>query len=346
MSGTKKAAFQILEFLNSAIKDGSVKEDDKEGLEVAAQCISEAFGVDLASTHDAQQYSIAPDTLVSLLDKHVQVQPEAAEPEQAAAPATAEQKAAAEKAKASGNQAMAKKDYQGAIRSYGEAIEHDAGNAVYWSNRAAAHSQLSAHDAAISDAKQALKIDPTFSKAYSRLGHAQYSSGHYRDAVEAYEKGLEMDPNNATMKASLATAKSRVPADDDDEQDGDDDETSGVSARGAPAGGMPAFPGMPGMGGAGGMPDLAGLMSNPAIMQMAQQMMGNGGMEQLMNNPMLRQMMSGMGGGAGGMPDMSALMNDPTMRAMAEQMGAGMGRGGAGGASGSDADGSNADMYS
>ena len=160
---------------------------------------------------------------------------------------------------------MAKKDYKGAIRSYGEAIEHDAGNAVYWSNRcarlslplacwcrsvgrcawpttldhvlprstplahprrppaerpaevnpqrqtitradpplpppptplrAAAHSQLSAHEAAISDAKQALKIDPSFSKAYSRLGHAQYSSGQYRDAVSAYEKGLEMDPN-------------------------------------------------------------------------------------------------------------------------------------------------------
>ena len=33
--GTKKAAFQILSFLASALEDGSVKEDDKEGLEVA-----------------------------------------------------------------------------------------------------------------------------------------------------------------------------------------------------------------------------------------------------------------------------------------------------------------------
>ena len=67
------------------------------------------------------------------------------------------------------------------------------------------------------------------------------------------------------MKASLATAKSRVPAhDDDDDEDempaleGDDD---AVTSTPRGAGQMPSFPGMPGMGGAGGMPDLAGLMS-------------------------------------------------------------------------------------
>ena len=36
--------------------------------------------------------------------------------------------------------------------------------------------------------------------------------------------------------------------------------------------------------------DLASLMSNPAIMQMAQQMMSGGGMEAMMQNPMIQQM--------------------------------------------------------
>lgn len=47
-----------------------------------------------------------------------------------------------------------------------------------------------------------------------------------------------------------------------------------------------------GMGGGagGGMPDLATLMSNPMLMQMAQQMMQNGGLEQLMQNPALANM--------------------------------------------------------
>lgn len=168
---------------------------------------------------------------------------------------------------------------------------------------AAAYSQQQDHASAVSDARQALVVDPKFSKAYSRLGHALFSSGSYGEAVEAYEKGLELDPSNATMKSSLATARSRVssaPADDDDEDDS-------VAARGPGAGGASGFPGM---GGAGGMPDLASLMNNPMMMQMAQQMMQNGGLESLMQNPALRSMLNGAGG-QGGMPDIGALMQDP-----------------------------------
>lgn len=42
--------------------------------------------------------------------------------------------------------------------------------------------------------------------------------------------------------------------------------------------------------GAGGMPDLANLMNNPMMMQMAQQLMANGGLERLMSNPALGNM--------------------------------------------------------
>jgi small glutamine-rich tetratricopeptide repeat-containing protein alpha len=47
-----------------------------------------------------------------------------------------------------------------------------------------------------------------------------------------------------------------------------------------------------GGGGAGGMPDLASMMNNPAMMQMAQQMMANGGLERLMSNPGVANMVS------------------------------------------------------
>jgi small glutamine-rich tetratricopeptide repeat-containing protein alpha len=47
-----------------------------------------------------------------------------------------------------------------------------------------------------------------------------------------------------------------------------------------------------GAGGAGGMPDLAGIMNNPAMMQMAQQMMANGGLERVMSNPTVANMVS------------------------------------------------------
>ena len=45
-----------------------------------------------------------------------------------------------------------------------------------------------------------------------------------------------------------------------------------------------------GGGGGGGMPDIASMMQNPMYMQMAQQLMANGGMERLMENPALANM--------------------------------------------------------
>lgn len=98
--------------------------------------------------------------------------------------------------------------------------------------------------------------------------HALFCQGKYQEAVEAYEKGLELDPENATIKSSLATARSKL---------GSVDRSAGGASQGAGAG-------------AGGMPDLNALLNNPALMNMAQQMMSSGAFDQLMNNPNLQRM--------------------------------------------------------
>ncbi|ORY74085.1 hypothetical protein BCR35DRAFT_144550 [Leucosporidium creatinivorum] len=136
----KRVAFLFLDFLKSGIADGSIRADDAEGIEVASQCISEAFGVDLDKSEDVQAYGVQGESLPSIVDKFIASPAPTAStststPAPTAAPATAEQKAQAEKAKSKGNQLMAAKDYDGAIKSYGDAIELDGQNAVYWSNR-------------------------------------------------------------------------------------------------------------------------------------------------------------------------------------------------------------------
>lgn len=45
-----------------------------------------------------------------------------------------------------------------------------------------------------------------------------------------------------------------------------------------------------GGGGGGGVPNLESLMNNPQFMAMAQQMMANGGLEQLLKNPAVNNM--------------------------------------------------------
>jgi small glutamine-rich tetratricopeptide repeat-containing protein alpha len=50
-----------------------------------------------------------------------------------------------------------------------------------------------------------------------------------------------------------------------------------------------------GMGGtSGGMPDIASMMNNPQLMAMAQQLAGNGGLANLMQNPAVANMVGGI----------------------------------------------------
>lgn len=141
--------------------------------------------------------------------------------------------------------------------------------------------------------------------------HAYFSLGRYEEAAKAYEKAVELDPSNASLKSSLSTARSRASESSDGSRD------VGASSP-PPAGGANPFAGLAGLAGlggaGGGMPDIASLMQNPQLMQMAQQMMSvsccnipksalrrkmlmglcrqNGGMERMMQNPMMRQMVS------------------------------------------------------
>ncbi|KAG0216146.1 hypothetical protein BGX33_000410 [Mortierella sp. NVP41] len=320
----KHLVFSILEFLQTSLNNGTIKEDDSEGIEVAIQCIGEAFGVDLNDAAQAQTYSTKPATLVSIFDVFVNAQKKlgnknaAAASSASSAPATpapapksaeptAEQKKNAEDLKVAGNRKVNEKEYAEAIRLYGEAIVLNPKNAVYYANRAAAYSQMGDHQNAITDSLKAAEVDPSYSKAYSRLGHAYFSVGKYKEAVTAYEKGLALEPNNATMKSSLATARTKAR---------DNEVTPAARSGGAPgagAGGLPAgFPDLSalGGGGAGGMPDLASLMNNPALMNMAQQMMQSGALNSLMSNPAMQQMAQRMMS-TGERPNIDEMMRDP-----------------------------------
>ncbi|OCF60736.1 cytoplasmic protein [Kwoniella mangroviensis CBS 10435] len=332
----KQLVFNIIEFLRTSAQDGTVKEDDKESLEVAVQCIAESFGVDPDSSEDQKSYSIAPASLLSILDVFLKtkaksapsIAPSAAGHSETKVPSepTAEDKKQAEALKTKGNSLMSSKLYDSAIEQYTQAIALYP-NPVYYSNRAAAWGGLGKHEKAIEDAEKALDLDPNFSKAYSRLGHAHFSTGDYPSAVRAYEDGLKLDPSNSNMKTALATAKSKLA----------ESSTNSVADReppagGAGAGGMPDLSSLASMlggaggGNGGGMPDLASMMRNPQLMAMAQQMMANGGLERLMQNPALRNMAENMQNG-GGMPDMSQLANDPSMRDLAQQFMGGQGQG-------------------
>ncbi|KAH9178902.1 putative stress-induced protein STI1 [Lactarius sanguifluus] len=300
------------------INDGTIQEEDKESLEVAVQCIGEAFGIDPADKQQASRLSVKPATLQSIFEIR---SGSAAQPAANTAPAastspSAEDKAAAEKHKQEGNAQ--------AIDAYTKAIELDPSNPVYFSNRAAAHSSKSDHLSAVVDAEKAIELDPKFVRGYSRLGHAHYCIGDYAGAAAAYRRGLDLEPNNVAMKTGLQNCEARIASDGDaaPPREAPSSNTPPRAGASPSVGGLAdALRNMGGAGagaGAGGMPDIASMMSNPAMMEMAQQMMANGGLERLMSNPAVANMMGRMNGG-GGMPSMDELMSDPELRNLASQ---------------------------
>ncbi|KAJ1651534.1 Small glutamine-rich tetratricopeptide repeat-containing protein 2 [Dispira simplex] len=316
----RKLVFAILEFLQQSVATDQVPASSTEGLEIAVDCIGEAFGVDINDDQQRSELSIAPATLPQVFDVYLKTQEKMAtakkttlasassassgEPSTSVNAGTSDQdKTRANELKTAGNKALAAKEYDEAIRLYGEAIALDARNPIYFANRAAAYSQRGDYSEAVDDANRALEIDSRYSKAYSRLAHAYFGLKQYDLAVKAYDKGLELDPTNANMKSAREVAQQRLA----DTEAASSDQVADTGSSGP-----------------GGM-DLNALLNNPGLMNMASQMMSNGGLANLMNNPAMRQMAESMmgssqGGSGGNSSDpLASLMGNPQLQQMAQQ---------------------------
>lgn len=64
----QKIALAICEFLNQSIEKKVISTDDAEGIEVAVQCIAEAFGVDPSDSAQVKELSIKPASLLTVFD--------------------------------------------------------------------------------------------------------------------------------------------------------------------------------------------------------------------------------------------------------------------------------------
>ncbi|KAL5615561.1 hypothetical protein BROUX41_005604 [Berkeleyomyces rouxiae] len=350
LTSKQRLALAICDYLTTATTDGTLAADEADNIEVAVNCIAESFKVDPTDAAGVRA-ATGPQTLLQIFTVYESLRQAkektgsptgniaaaaAAASAASSTPLSAEDKAAAESLKSKGNAAMAAKDYASAINLYSQALDLHPSNAIYLSNRAAAHSAAKDHNAAKTDAEAAVALDPKYTKGWSRLGLARFALGDARGAMDAYAKGIEHEGSGGSdaMKKGFETAKRRV-----EEQEGEGAASGAdVATRAAPgadaspaaaAGGMPDMASMFG-GGAGGMPDFGSIMSNPMFQSMAQNLMGNPElMGNLMSNPRLRAMADNMSNG-GGMPDVSALMSDPSLAEMAKNLMGGGGGAGAG----------------
>ncbi|KAF9804426.1 hypothetical protein SFRURICE_014346 [Spodoptera frugiperda] len=192
-------------------------------------------------------------------------------PTSLAAPPT---RSEAEKLKNEGNEFMKSDRHQEALEKYTRAIELDPTNPVYFCNRAAAHFKLGDNEGAVADCTAALTLQPDYSKAHSRLGLALTALERHREARAAYARAVQLEPENESYRQNLRLA---------DEQ---------LAAHGE----RPPL-------------DLGGLLQNPALLNMATEMLADPNMQNLISGLMSGAGGAGGGGGqAGGAGGMSALL--------------------------------------
>lgn len=190
----------------------------------------------------------------------------------------------ADQLKTQGNQKMVSGQYQEAVNFYTKAIELEGNSAIFYANRAAANTHLKEYKKAIADCESSLRIDPGYSKAYSRLGTALFYEGNYSKAVEKYAHAVELDPHNEGYRADLKAAEEKL--------------RESEVATAAPSGNPFDFS------------NLSGILNNPEFMNMAQNVM-----KQPQFADMVSQLAGNMGGGfpgagVGGMPDFSQMFSN------------------------------------
>lgn len=102
----------------------------------------------------------------------------------------------AEELKALANEAFRAKKYSQAIDLYSQAIELNSLNAVYYANRAFAHTKLEEYGSAIQDASKAIEIDPRYPKGYYRRGAAYLAMGKFKEALKDFQQVKKLSPND------------------------------------------------------------------------------------------------------------------------------------------------------
>ncbi|GAW11587.1 hypothetical protein ANO14919_009340 [Xylariales sp. No.14919] len=118
--------------------------------------------------------------------------------------------ASADELKTLGNNAMAAKNFDAAIDAFTKAIELAPENHVLYSNRSAAYASKKEWTNALGDAEKTTQIKPDWPRGWGRKGAALHGSGDLVGAVDAYEEGLKLDPNNAGLKSSLASVQRAI----------------------------------------------------------------------------------------------------------------------------------------
>lgn len=111
--------------------------------------------------------------------------------------------------KARGNGALAVGHVPEALSLYTQALESEE-SAILYSNRALAHIKAESYGLAIADAEEAMRLDPTYVKAYYRRGTANLAIGKYKLALNDFKAVVKLKPKDRDARGKLKECEKAV----------------------------------------------------------------------------------------------------------------------------------------
>jgi tetratricopeptide (TPR) repeat protein len=106
-----------------------------------------------------------------------------------------------------GNSEYRAGNFAAAVKSYTRCLGIRSGNAVAFSNRAAAFLKLKEYSKAESDCSSALAIDPGHIKSLTRRAAARTAAGQHRAALADLLRANSLDPAAGAIRAELSKAR-------------------------------------------------------------------------------------------------------------------------------------------
>ncbi|KAG6898180.1 hypothetical protein C0992_004167 [Termitomyces sp. T32_za158] len=119
-------------------------------------------------------------------------------------------KAEALRLKAEANKAFISHDFPTAAKFYTAAIEKNPGEPTLWCNRAYTRMKLEEYGYALSDATQAIQLDPRYAKAFYRRATCYMQVLKYSAAVVDFKKVLVLEPKNDSVRAQLVSTQKLI----------------------------------------------------------------------------------------------------------------------------------------
>ena len=106
----------------------------------------------------------------------------------------------AEESNNAANELFKQGAFPGALEAYTEAIKRNPKSAKYYSNRAACLIKLMEFTRALTDVDKSLELEPNFIRALLRKGNIHFLLKENHKSLEAYQKVLTLEPDNAEAK--------------------------------------------------------------------------------------------------------------------------------------------------